>query len=179
MHIKYKLILPLVFLLSGIMLYPFIFSLWLSLQDYRLTRINDVQFVGFENFGFIATDQSFLNAMGNTISFVASAVIIELILGLSLALLIQKLLIFRGFVRSILLAPMFITPIAVGLMFRFFTKLRNRYNTFLPIKIWSFFRLVWSRISIIFDSSYRRMAVDTIHAFNVSCRFGGLTQNTI
>ena len=119
MHIKYKLILPLVFLLSGIMLYPFIFSLWLSLQDYRLTRINDVQFVGFENFGFIATDQSFLNAMGNTISFVASAVIIELILGLSLALLIQKLLIFRGFVRSILLAPMFITPIAVGLMFRF------------------------------------------------------------
>ena len=173
MHIKYKLILPLVFLLSGIMLYPFIFSLWLSLQDYRLTRINDVQFVGFENFGFIATDQSFLNAMGNTISFVASAVIIELILGLSLALLIQKLLIFRGFVRSILLAPMFITPIAVGLMFRFLL------NSFLPIKIWSFFRLVWSRVSIIFDSSYRRMAVDTIHAFNVSCRFGGLTQNTI
>ena len=119
MHIKYKLILPLVFLLSGIMLYPFIFSLWLSLQDYRLTRINDVQFVGFENFGFIATDQSFLNAMGNTISFVASAVIIELIFGLSLALLIQKLVIFNGFVRSILLAPMFITPIAVGLMFRF------------------------------------------------------------
>ena len=119
MHIKYKLILPLVFLLSGIMLYPFIFSLWLSLQDYRLTRINDVQFVGFENFGFIATDQSFLNAMGNTISFVASAVIFELILGLSLALLIQKLVIFKGLVRSILLAPMFITPIAVGLMFRF------------------------------------------------------------
>ena len=103
MHIKYKLILPLVFLLSGIMLYPFIFSLWLSLQDYRLTRINDVQFVGFENFGFIATDQSFLNAMGNTISFVASAVIFELILGLSLALLIQKLVIFKGLVRSILL----------------------------------------------------------------------------
>ncbi len=101
------------------MLYPLLFSVWLSLQDYRLTRINDVQFVGFENFGLIATDPSFLNAMGNTISFVVSAVIFELILGLSLALLIQKLVIFRGAVRSILLAPMFITPIAVGLMFRF------------------------------------------------------------
>ena len=119
MHIKYKLILPLVFLLSGIMLYPLIFSVWLSLQDYRLTRINDVQFVGFENFGLIATDPSFLNAMGNTVSFVVSAVILELILGLSLALLIQKLVIFQGAIRSILLAPMFITPIAVGLMFRF------------------------------------------------------------
>jgi multiple sugar transport system permease protein len=119
MHIKYKLILPLVFLLSGIMFYPLIFSIWLSFQDYRLTRINDVQFVGFENFGLIATDPSFLNAMGNTISFVVSAVIFELILGLSLALLVQKLVIFQGAVRSILLAPMFITPIAVGLMFRF------------------------------------------------------------
>ena len=119
MHIKYKLILPLVFLLFGIMLYPLFFSLWLSLQDYRLTRINDVQFVGLDNFGLIATDPSFLNAMGNTISFVVGAVILELILGLSLALLIQKLVIFRGAIRSILLAPMFITPIAVGLMFRF------------------------------------------------------------
>ena len=67
-------------------------------------RINDVQFVGFENFGLIATDPSFLNAMGNTISFVVSAVIFELILGLSLALLVQKLVIFQGAVRSILLA---------------------------------------------------------------------------
>ena len=119
MHIKYKLISPLVFLLSAIMMYPLVFSIWLSFQDYRLTRLNDVQFVGFENFGLIATDPSFLNSMGNTLSFVLVAVTFELILGLSLALLIQRLLIFRGFVRSILLAPMFITPIAVGLMFRF------------------------------------------------------------
>ena len=101
------------------MLYPFLFSVWLSLQDYRLTRLNDVQFVGIENFSLIATDPSFLNAMGNTVSFVATAVICELILGLSLALLVQKLIVFRGVARSILLAPMFITPIAVGLMFRF------------------------------------------------------------
>ena len=119
MHIKYILILPLGLLLSGIMLYPFLFSVWLSLQDYRLTRLNDVQFVGIENFSLIATDPSFLNAMGNTVSFVAIAVICELILGLSLALLVQKLIVFRGVARSILLAPMFITPIAVGLMFRF------------------------------------------------------------
>ena len=95
------------------MLYPLAFSGWLSLQDYRLTRLNDVQFVGLENFGLIATDPSFLNAIGNTITFVAGAVTIELVLGLSLALLVQRLNIFRGVARSILLAPMFITPIAV------------------------------------------------------------------
>ena len=119
MHIKYKFVLPLVFLLSAIMMYPLVFSIWLSFQDYRLTRLNDVQFVGFENFGLIVTDPSFLNSMGNTLSFVVIAVICELLLGLSLAILVQRLKIFRGAVRSILLAPMFITPIAVGLMFRF------------------------------------------------------------
>ena len=119
MQLKYKLVLPLALLLSAIMLYPLAFSGWLSLQDYRLTRLNDVQFVGLENFGLIATDPSFLNAMGNTITFVAGAVTIELVLGLSFALLVQRLNIFRGVARSILLAPMFITPIAVGMMFRF------------------------------------------------------------
>jgi multiple sugar transport system permease protein len=119
MQLKYKLILPLALLLSAIMLYPLAFSGWLSLQDYRLTRLNDIKYVGFENFALIATDPSFLNAMANTMTFVAAAVAIELVLGLSLALLVQRLNLFRGVARSILLAPMFITPIAVGMMFRF------------------------------------------------------------
>ena len=119
MRLKYKLVLPLALLLSAVMLYPLVYSAWLSLQNYRLTRLNDVHFVGLDNFKFIATDPSFINAMKNTLTFVISAVIIELIIGLSLALLIQKIIKFRGIIRSILLAPMFITPIAVGLMFRF------------------------------------------------------------
>lgn len=119
MHLKYKLIVPLVLVLSAIMLYPLAFSGWLSFQNYRLTRIDDVHPVGFENYRFVATDPAFLNAMGNTLTFVFGAVTLELILGLSLALLVQRLRIMRGFVRSVLLAPMFITPIAVGLMFRF------------------------------------------------------------
>ncbi len=119
MHLKYKMIVPLVLVLSAIMLYPLAFSGWLSFQDYRLTRIDEVHPVGLENYRFVATDPAFLNAMRNTLTFVFGAVTLELILGLSLALLVQRLRIMRGFVRSILLAPMFITPIAVGLMFRF------------------------------------------------------------
>lgn len=119
MHLKYKLMLPMTLLLSALMIYPLGFSAWLSLQNYRLTRLNDVHFVGFENFQFIATDPSFLNAMANTLTFVAGAVTLELVLGLSLAMLVQKLNVFRDIARSVLLAPMFITPIAVGLMFRF------------------------------------------------------------
>lgn len=119
MALKHRLILPLALILSAVMLYPLVFSGWLSFQDYRLTRLSDVHFVGTENFRFVATDPAFLNAMGNTLTFVFGAVTLELMIGLGLAVLLQRLRMFRNFARSVLLAPMFITPIAVGLMFRF------------------------------------------------------------
>lgn len=119
MQLKHRFVLPLALVLSAVMLYPVAFSAWISLHDYRLTRLNDVRWVGLDNYTFIATDPGFLNAMGNTITFVIGAVTLELILGLGLAILLQRLVRFQNFVRSILLAPMFITPIAVGLMFRF------------------------------------------------------------
>ncbi|WP_306260481.1 carbohydrate ABC transporter permease [Pararhizobium sp. IMCC21322] len=119
MQLKHKFVLPLALVLSAVMLYPVAFSAWISLHDYRLTRLNDVRWVGLDNYTFIATDPGFLNAMGNTITFVIGAVTLELVLGLGLAILLQRLVRFQNFVRSTLLAPMFITPIAVGLMFRF------------------------------------------------------------
>lgn len=119
MQLKHKFVLPLALVLSAVMLYPVAFSAWISLHDYRLTRLNDVRWVGLDNYTFIATDPGFLNAMGNTITFVIGAVTLELVLGLGLAILLQRLVRFQNFIRSTLLAPMFITPIAVGLMFRF------------------------------------------------------------
>lgn len=119
MQLKHKFVLPLALVLSAVMLYPVAFSAWISLHDYRLTRLNDVRWVGLDNYTFIATDPGFLNAMGNTITFVIGAVTLELLLGLGLAILLQRLVRFQNFIRSTLLAPMFITPIAVGLMFRF------------------------------------------------------------
>ena len=119
MQLKHKLILPLALTLSAVMFYPLAFSAWISLHDYRLTRLNDVRWVGLENYTFGITDPGFLNAMGNTLIFVVGAVTLELIIGLSIAILLQRLIVLRNTIRSILLAPMFITPIAVGLMFRF------------------------------------------------------------
>ncbi len=119
MHLKYKLVAPLILVLSAVMVYPLAFSVWISVHDYRLTQLNNVKFRGIDNFVFVATDPQFITAMSNTLLFVFGAVTMELVLGLGLAILVQKLLRFENFIRSVLLAPMFITPIAVGLMFRF------------------------------------------------------------
>jgi len=118
-HLRFRLILPLALALAAIMVYPLVFSAWISVHDYRLTRIDDVRFEGIGNYAYILTDGPFWNALTNTLVFVFGAVGLELVLGLSLALLLQRLVRLQNVARSILLAPMFITPIAVGLMFRF------------------------------------------------------------
>lgn len=119
MHLRFRLILPLAVALAAIMVYPLVFSAWISVHDYRLTRIDDVRFEGIGNYAYILTDGPFWNALTNTLVFVFGAVGLELVLGLSLALLLQRMVRLQNTARSILLAPMFITPIAVGLMFRF------------------------------------------------------------
>ncbi|GIV85721.1 MAG: ABC transporter permease [Candidatus Roseilinea sp.] len=118
---KHRLVLPLLLSLVLILGYPLAFSLWISLHDYRLTAIEQARWVGWaQYFTILAQNASFWNALGNTVRFVGIAVSLELVFGLLLALLLhRKATPFRHFFRAALLVPMFVTPIAVGLMFRF------------------------------------------------------------
>lgn len=113
------MILPLLLVLGLIVAYPLGYSLWLSLQDFEIIRRNDVSFVGFEQYGDLLADEEYLTAMRNTFVFVAVAVSLELAIGLALALALRRQRLVRNLTRSLLLTPMFVTPIAVGLMFRF------------------------------------------------------------
>jgi len=119
MGLRLRFLLPLALLLTGILVYPLVFAGWISVHDYQLTRLSDIRFTGAENFTDTFRNPNFWNALGNTLIFVLGAVSLELVLGLALALLVQRLDRARHLARSLLLAPMFITPIAVGLLFRF------------------------------------------------------------
>ena len=112
-----------VLVLVAILIFPLAFSFVVSLQDFELTKIGQQRFIGLENYVNLISNESFWTAMRNTIVFVVVAVGIEFVLGFGLALLLHnKATFLRGFFRSTLLTPMFITPIAVGLIFRFLTN---------------------------------------------------------
>ncbi len=117
--LAYRMLLPLAAVLLTVLVYPLLFSFWISLHDYQLTALQDVRFVGLRNYLELRGNGSFWNAMRNTLIFVFGAVTLETLLGFGLALLLHRPNRYRDFFRSILLTPMFITPIAVGLMFRF------------------------------------------------------------
>ena len=120
---RYQLLIPMVLILASILVFPLIFSFTISLQDFNFSKIGQQKFIGLENYINLLANKSFWTAMRNTILFVLIAVSIEVVIGFILALLLHhKTTYLRGFFRSTLLSPMFITPIAVGLIFRFLTN---------------------------------------------------------
>jgi multiple sugar transport system permease protein len=109
---------PLLALLAAVVAYPLGYSIYLSFTDKEIVR-PDYTVVGLDNYLDLPGNSDYTTALRNTVIFVALAVTIELVLGLALALALQRQRRVRNVTRAFLLTPMFVTPIAVGLMFRF------------------------------------------------------------
>jgi multiple sugar transport system permease protein len=113
------MILPLVAFFLAVVGYPLAYSAWLSFTNYRITKPGQTEFVGLAQYQALLGDSSYWSAIGTTFAFMAMAVSLELFIGLLIALALRRQKRVRDFTRAFLLSPMFITPIAVGLMFRF------------------------------------------------------------
>jgi len=111
---------PLLSVMAVAVGFPLMYSLWLGFTSYQLVSGGVADFVGLDNYMRVLSDRDYWASLSATATYVFLSVTFELIIGLTLALALQSQKWFKNFTRSFLLAPMFITPIAVGLMFRFF-----------------------------------------------------------
>ncbi|MCJ7814170.1 MAG: sugar ABC transporter permease [Candidatus Atribacteria bacterium] len=116
-NLKYLLIIPTVFLLIVLTVYPLIYAVIASFHVINI-RTGENVFVGFKNFIEIFKDQYFWNAFKNTIIFTGVGVTIEFTLGLILALFLSSKIVGRNIFRSLLLSPMMLPPIVVAVIFK-------------------------------------------------------------
>ncbi|HEU4973828.1 MAG TPA: sugar ABC transporter permease [Baekduia sp.] len=116
--LRWRLLGPLLLLMGAVVAYPLGYSAWLSLTNRTITS-PDTEVVALKNYTSLLSDGDYGTAMRNTLVFVLFAVACELVIGLALALALQRQRWARDATRAFLLTPMFVTPIAVGLMFRF------------------------------------------------------------
>jgi multiple sugar transport system permease protein len=116
-HMAWVLAGPALILITLMVAGPVIFTIWMSFTGARGAVGINSGFVGIDNYVKLLTDtQRFWPAVGRTITFTVSAVLIELVLGMGIALLLRKP--FRGerLVRMIVLLPVVATPVAIGMM---------------------------------------------------------------
>jgi len=118
-YLRFGLILPAVILLLLLTMFPIIYIVYFSFFEYSSNVDVSHQFIGLENFKRLFTDAAFHNALYNTVFFTIVAVTIEFTLGLGFALLVMNFIEKVSVIKTILLIPMMIAPIAVAITWKF------------------------------------------------------------
>jgi multiple sugar transport system permease protein len=110
--------LPAVLYILMVAIWPILQGIWFSFLDYNLLHPARRSFVGVGNYLSLARDPSAVRALLNTFLFTVTAVGIELVLGLLLALALWRDSLFNRVALVLMLIPVTITPLAVGLVFK-------------------------------------------------------------
>jgi multiple sugar transport system permease protein len=114
-----RLVAPAVIVMLAVTVYPICYSIWLSIQRYNLRYPNDHQYVWLANYGKILSSSKFWQVTGTTFIIVVFSVVIELILGMALALFMNKALFGRNVVRTAILLPYGIITVVSAFAFKF------------------------------------------------------------
>ncbi|QSE92560.1 sugar ABC transporter permease [Rhodococcus pseudokoreensis] len=97
---------------------PFLFTLYYSTQSWNLVRPGSREFVGLQNYADVFQDSQFREVAVNTVILIVGTVLISVVLGLLLALLLDRAFLGRGIVRTLLITPFLVTPVAGALLWK-------------------------------------------------------------
>lgn len=97
---------------------PFLFTLYYSTLSWNLVRPGSREFVGLQNYVTVAKDSQFWTVALNTVILIVGVVLLSAFFGLLLALLLDRAFLGRGIVRTLLITPFLVTPVAAALIWK-------------------------------------------------------------
>ena len=118
-------------------LFPIAWTIWesLHLHDLRMPW-RGRPLVGLDNYAEIVRDGRFWGALGHTVMFTATVVTLEIVLGLALALLLDRPMRGRGALRVAALLPWAIPTVVVALVWRFMFETQAAHWFVSPAAAW-------------------------------------------
>lgn len=112
-------LLPAVLVFAVLTGYPVVNLLRMSVSTVEFRGGSEVwSFTPGQNWSALLTDPGLAATVVNTLVFVAGAVIAEMLLGLGLALLVGSMMRGKGLMRTIMIVPILVPPVAIGSMFK-------------------------------------------------------------
>jgi len=107
--------LPATVVLLAFMAYPLGLGIWLGLTDTTIGRRG--VFIGLENYEYLMDDSVFWLSVFNTALYTVAASVIKFAIGLYLALLLNKRMPFKAFIRAIVLLPWIVPTVLSAIAF--------------------------------------------------------------
>ena len=116
----FVLLLPAIIILAAVVLVPLILSFYSSFTPYKLTRPETLyKWIGTFNYEKAMKSAHFWAAFGRTVLLLTIALNLEMLMGLGLALLVNKVTYGQRALRTIMMFPMMFSPVLVGFQFKF------------------------------------------------------------
>ncbi|TQM13944.1 carbohydrate ABC transporter permease [Pseudonocardia kunmingensis] len=110
----YLLSIPAVLIIVGI-LYPFVLGAYYAFLNYAAV-VPRPSFVGFENFAEILSDPTFWTSVRVTLFYAVAATVIETVLGVAIALLLNRSSLIGRVFERVLILPLMIAPVIAGVI---------------------------------------------------------------
>ncbi|QEN89801.1 sugar ABC transporter permease [Labrys sp. KNU-23] len=117
-RIGWAFALPGLLLLAIVMGFPLVYACILSISSMTLIKPSLMPLVGFKNFASMLADPLFWNALWLTVRYSAITVIGEFVVGLGIALMLNRTVHMKPVYFAILTIPMAMSPISVALIWR-------------------------------------------------------------
>lgn len=116
----FVLLAPALLTIVAVAIYPLARSFALSFQDWRFNRsAAPTGFVGLDQYAYAFSDRIFINSVVVTLLYTALSVGMTIVLGLAVALILQKPTRMNLLVRSVLIFPYAVSAVLKGFSFRF------------------------------------------------------------
>jgi sorbitol/mannitol transport system permease protein len=114
---------------------PFLATLVISTLDWNSFRPDDRSFAFLDNYVTVFTDRALRQAVVNTVLFTVAVVFVSVVLGLLVAVLLDRKFLGRGLVRTMMIAPFLVVPIAAALLWKH-ALLNPDYGLFNGVLMW-------------------------------------------
>lgn len=119
-HIKWVFSLPALIFMVAMIAVPIIMTFVFSLNDWNLLMGTGMRFNWGKNYLDVLTSREFWQSLGITVYYTVLATVAEMLLGVSIALVLNKEFRGKNVVKTIVLLPYMMAPVAVGLMWMLF-----------------------------------------------------------
>lgn len=124
-RLRYGWYVPYLFLLPGLllyvawMLYPLLYEFYISFFEWNIMPGQTSTFIGLENYQRALADKTFWLALGNTAQYTFVTVVGQLILGLAIALLLNRVIVGKRFFRAVYYLPVVTSWVVVSFLFEY------------------------------------------------------------
>ena len=117
-RLAFFMVSPSMALIALVAAYPIIYAIWLSLHEYSVRVAGLSRWAGLRNYSNALQNSDFWSALVTTLIFTVSSVVLELVIGLAMALAMHAAFKGQGLLRTVVLVPWAILTVVTATMWR-------------------------------------------------------------